>query len=130
MLILEWCEREGLRRIQRELVLQPFLRGWAVPYLETRAAYERYLRRSGYEILAVEDLNDRVARNWELAYEHALRAVSELSMTDVPRLVWRGLRLGRAGTRLIKEQFPAALHLKAGFDAGFLRYVYFLVEAR
>ena len=35
----------------------------------------------------------------------------------------------REGARLIKEQFPAAMYIKAGFDTGFLRYVYFLVEA-
>jgi len=28
--------------------------------------------------------------------------------------------------RLIKEQFHAALYIKAPFDAGFLRYIWFL----
>ena len=40
----------------------------------------------------------------------------------------RGLPLGAEGVRLPKEQFPAALCIKAGFDAGFLRYTCFLAE--
>jgi SAM-dependent methyltransferase len=129
LLILEWCRKEGLSRPQRELVLDPFMKYWAVPYLEPRSRYEQFFRSSKYRILQIEDLNDRVAPNWELGYQNALKAITELSAWDVTRLLWKGLRLGRDGIRLIKDQFPAAIYIKVGFDTGFLRYVYFLVEA-
>ncbi len=129
LLILEWCQKEGLSATQRELVLEPFKKYWAVPYLETRRRYEGFFRASGLRMLSVEDLTQRVARNWELGYQNALKAVAELSLEDLPRWIWQGMRLGRQGIRLIKEQFPAAVYIKVGFDTGFLRYVYFLVEA-
>ena len=79
-------------------------------------------------MLDVADLNEQVKRNWEFGYQRALAAITELSIKDAPRLLWKGVALGPDGIRLIKEQFPAALYIKAGFDAGFLRYVYFLAE--
>lgn len=127
-LLLAWCRRSGLNRIQEELVLHPFMRYWAIPGLETRENYDRYLRTFGLRILEAEDLNHLAGRNWEFGYEQALRGVSQLSAKDVPRLVWKGMKLGPEGIRMIKEQFPAALYIKAGFDAGFLRYVRFLAE--
>ncbi len=101
---------------------------WAVPGLETMASYERYFNREGLTILKMEDLTPKVKRNWESGYAHALRGIRELSFRDVAGLTLTGLRVGRRGLRLIKEQFPAAIYIKVGFDTGFLRYAYFLVE--
>ena len=47
---------------------------------------------------------------------------------DLPKFIWKRMKLGSEGLRLIKEQFPAAIYIKVGYDIGFLRYVYFLVE--
>lgn len=126
VLLVEWCRREGLSAVQEELVLHPFMRYWGVPSLETIRNYKRIFRHSGFSLIDVIDLNGHVRRNWEFGYERALAAISELSIRDAPRLLWKGITLGADGIRLIKEQFPAALYIKAGFDAGFLRYVYFL----
>ena len=128
VLLVDWCRREGLSAVQEELVLHPFMRYWGVPSLETIRNYESSFRRSGFSLLDVIDLNDRVRRNWEFGYQRALAAITELSINDAPRLLWKGITLGADGVRLIKEQFPAALYIRAGFDAGFLRYVYFLAE--
>ena len=128
VLLVDWCRREGLSAVQEELVLHPFMRYWGVPSLETIRNYERSFRRGGFSLLDVIDLNDRVRRNWEFGYQRALAAITELSINDAPRLLWKGITLGAEGVRLIKEQFPAAVYIKAGFDTGFLRYVYFLAE--
>lgn len=128
-LLIEWCRSEDCNTAQQELVLEPFIKYWAVPYLETRKRYEGFFRESGFRLLDVQDLNDRVAPNWEMGYQNALKAVAELSMRDLPGFIWKGMRLGREGIRLIKEQFPAALYIKVGFDSGCLRYMYFLAEA-
>ncbi|MBI5905163.1 MAG: methyltransferase domain-containing protein [Deltaproteobacteria bacterium] len=127
-LLLAWCRREGLNRTQEELVLHPFMRYWAIPDLATPERYRSWLGRNGLRLLEETDLNHAIRRNWEYGYEQAIRAIGELSMEDIPRFVWKGMKLGRDGLRLIKEQFPAALHIKAGFDSGFLRYVLFLAE--
>ena len=44
--------------------------------------------------------------------------------------MWKGIKLGPNGIKLIKEQFPAAVYIKVGFDIGFLRYAYYLVEKK
>lgn len=129
-LLLSWCKRDGLSRLQEELVLHPFMRYWAIPSLETPKNYKRYFEQSGLRILEIADLNDRVRRNWELGYERALKAAREFSLKDAARLIWKGVELGPDGLKLLKEQFPAAVYIKVGFDVGFLRYVYCLVERK
>jgi len=127
-LLIDWCKQAGMNRFQEELVLHPFMKYWAVPSLETMASYERFFAREGLRMLKVEDLTPRVSRNWEHGYEQAVRGIQDLSLRDVASFARKGLRVGRRGLQLIKEQFPAAIYIKVGFDAGFLRYAYFLVE--
>jgi SAM-dependent methyltransferase len=129
-LLLAWCKREGLGKLQHELVLHPLMRYWGIPGLETPANYAKHFARGGFDVLEATDLNDRVRRNWEFGYERALKAVQDFAPADAVRLLWKGLALGPDGLRLVKEQFPAAVYLKVGFDAGFLRYTYFLAEKR
>ena len=52
----------------------------------------------------------------------------DVSLASAAKTIWKGLTLGEEGVRLIKEQFHAALYIKAAFDAGFLRYTWFLAE--
>jgi cyclopropane fatty-acyl-phospholipid synthase-like methyltransferase len=126
-LLIAWCKKSGLNPVQEELVLHPFMKYWAIPSLETQENYKKYFEKNGLKILEMTDLNDQVKRNWEFGYEQALQGINKLSMADLPRLVWTGIKLGRDGVRLIKEQFPAAIYMKVGFDLGYLRYSYFLV---
>lgn len=131
LLVVDWCRQEGLSRLQEEMVLHPFMRYWAIPSLETVKAYEKYFQHSGFELLRLADLNEKVRKDWDFGYECALKAVKELSEEQhLPGLIWTGVKLGPRGIRLIKEQFPAALYIKAGFDTGFLRYAYFLGEKK
>jgi SAM-dependent methyltransferase len=130
LLIVDWCRRPGLNGLQEELVLRPFMRGWAIDEMETLDGYRRHLEGAGFRVLDASDLNDRVRRNWDMAYERALQAMRELDERALVSLVWDRVRLGRHGARLAKEQFAAALFLKACFDAGFLRYVHLLAETK
>jgi SAM-dependent methyltransferase len=128
LLILAWCRREGLSVLQEQLVLHPFMRAWGIPGLETASTYRDYLRAAGLRLLEQEDLNERVRPNWELGYERAIEAVHHATPANIARLLWKGWPLGAYGVRLVKEQFAAALYIKAGFDTGFLRYTYLLAE--
>ena len=128
LLILAWCKREGLRGLQEELVLHPFMRAWGIPGLETPSAYRGHLRAAGLRLVGEEDLNGKVRRNWDFGYERAIEAARDATPARIARLLWKGMPLGAEGARLVKEQFAAALHIKAGFDAGFLRYTYLLAE--
>ncbi len=128
LLLIAWCKQDGLGSLQEELVLHPFMRYWGVPSLETPRGYRDHFRGAGLRLIEELDLNDKVKRNWNFGYENAIAGVREASLAKTAKLVWKGLPLGADGIRLIKEQFHAALYIKAGFDAGFLRYTYFLVE--
>lgn len=127
-LLLSWCKADGLTPTQESLVLHPFMRYWGIPSLETPRGYQAHFARSGLRLLDEIDLNAAVRRNWEFGYEQAVKAVQELSSQAALQLLWKGIRLGSDGLRLLKEQFPAALYIKAAFDAGFLRYRYFVLE--
>ena len=128
LLILAWCKREGLRGLQEELVLHPLMRAWGIPGLETPSAYRDHLRAAGLRLVGEEDLNGKVRRNWDFGYERAVGAARDATPARIARLLWKGAPLGAEGVRLVKEQFAAALYIKAGFDAGFLRYTYLLAE--
>ncbi len=127
-LLIAWCKREDLAGLQEELVLHPFMRYWGIPSLETPANYRRHFRKSGLRLIEDVDLNDKTRRNWDFGYDRAIAGIRDFSLAKAAQLLWKGLPLGADGIRLIKEQFPAALYIKAGFDAGFLRYTYFLGE--
>lgn len=127
-LLVSWCSADGLNSSQRELVLEPFMRYWAIPGLETPTSYRAHFAHSGLQLLEEIDLNALCRRNWEFGYEQALKGVQELSSESAVKLLWTGLRLGSEGIELLKEQFPAALYIKAGFDSGFLRYRYYLLQ--
>jgi SAM-dependent methyltransferase len=130
LLLVDWCRRERVSDLEAELMLLPFMRFWAVPGVETASSWSTHLSAAGFRLLRTEDLSDKVRPNWELAYAQALRASRELSMLDAARFAFSGLRAGPHALRLMKEQFHAALYIKAGFDAGVLRYVYFLAQKR
>jgi SAM-dependent methyltransferase len=130
LLIVDWCRKPGLNPLQEELVVRPFMQGWAIEEMETLESYREHLQRAGFRLLDATDLNDRVRRNWDLAYERAVQAVQELDERSLVSLVWDRVRLGRNGAQLAKDQFGATLFLKASFDAGFLRYVHLLAERR
>src|SRR5688572_21206295 len=125
-LLIAWCKRGGLDPLQEELVLEPFMRYWGVPGLETPAGYRKHFRKAGLRLVEETDLNARTRRNWDFGYDQAIRGIREFSRVKAARYLWRGLALGGDGLRLLKEQFHAALYIKAAFDAGFLRYTRFL----
>ncbi|MBP2312564.1 SAM-dependent methyltransferase [Azospirillum soli] len=127
-LLIAWCKRDGLSGLQEELVLHPFMRFWGVPGLETPTAYRRHFQQAGLRLVEEQDLNDKVRPNWDFGYQQAIEGVRTVSMARAAQLLWKGLPLGAEGIRLIKEQFHAALYIKAAFDAGLLRYTYFLAE--
>lgn len=128
LLIMGWCKQSGLNSIQEELVLHPFMKYWAIPNLETKENYEKYFKQNGFKIIKIEDMNHKVKKDWEFGYESALKGIKELGIKDLPKFMWKRMNLGDNGIRLIKEQFPSALYIKVGFDTGFLRYIYYLVE--
>jgi SAM-dependent methyltransferase len=128
LLLVAWCRADGLTALQEELVLHPFMRYWGVPGLETPSGYRRHLAAAGLRLLEQEDLNDKVRRNWDLGYERAIAGIRELSLADAAGLLWKRWQTGPDGLQLVKDQFAAALYIKAGFDAGFLRYVVHVAE--
>lgn len=128
LLLLAWCRRGGLMREQEAMVLHPFMRYWGIPSLETPRGYRRHFRAAGLRLLEVTDFNDKVRRNWDLGYDRAIAAIRELSPLGAARLAGKALFSGADAIRLVKDQFHAALYIKAGFDAGFLRYTCFLAE--
>lgn len=130
LLLVDWCRNSSVTALQDELVLAPFRKYWAVPNLATVADYRTYLADAGFELLACEDLNSKTQENWRLGYERAIEAVQRLSLRQVPRLLFKGVSLGTEGVRIVKEQFAAALYIKAAFDAGLLRYSYLLARKR
>ena len=128
LLILDWCKLEGMNFIQEELALHPFMKYWAISGLETATSYQKNFEDLAYQIHEIRDMNDKSRKNWDFSYENGLKGLKDLSLKDLPQMLLKGSKAGPAAVRIMKEQFPALLYIKAAFDLGFLRYVYFLVE--
>lgn len=126
VLFVDWCLGGRPTRLQRELILEPFYRAWAIPTLETVDGYRRAFDRAGFRLIELVDLSEWVGPNWERGYRVALAALAEpVRPLQLLSLV---ARFGPQAVRVAKEQFNVALLAKAAADSGLLRYTYLLGE--
>jgi SAM-dependent methyltransferase len=129
LLLVDWCRAERATRLQRELILEPLCRYWAIADLETAAGYRRSFEAAGFRIHLLEDLSERVMPNWERGYQAALRALAEpVRLGQLLRLAADTVTHGSLAIQAAKDQFQVALLAKAAGESGLLRYVYVLGE--
>jgi SAM-dependent methyltransferase len=129
LLLVDWCRTERPAALQRELVLEPLCRYWAIGDLATVTGYRRWFAGAGLRIDRLDDLSDRVVPNWERGYQAALRAVAEpVRLGELLRLAAGRVRHGAVAVQAAKDQFQVALLAKAAADSGLLRYVSILAE--
>ncbi len=129
LLVVDWCAAEDVTPLQRQLLLDPLARLWAVPDWETATGYRRLLTHAGLVPLDVEDLTDQARPEFDRGYRVALAAVGERQqLTDLVRLAATTLRHGPRMLQAAGYQLQVALLAKAGADAGCLRYVAALAE--
>ncbi len=124
LLIVDWCRAERTTALQRELLLDPLCRMWAINELESTSGYRRKLGAAGFDVVEIQDLSDHVGPNWERAYRAALGAIAEpLRTGHVVALATSAARHGPEVVRAAKDQFMVALLAKAAADSGVLHYV-------
>ncbi|MCU1493476.1 MAG: putative Sterol 24-C-methyltransferase [Acidimicrobiaceae bacterium] len=129
LLLVDWCRAERLRRLQRELILEPLCRYWAIPDLETASGYRRSFEAAGFRILEIDDLSEQVLPNWDRGYQAALRAIAEpVRLGQLLRLAARTVPYGTMAIQAAKDQFQVALLAKAAGESGVLRYLSILAE--
>ena len=129
LLLVDWCRAEHPLRLQRELILEPLCRYWAITELETVAGYRRSFEAAGFRIHELEDLSEHVLPNWERGYQAALRALAEpVQLGQLLRLAADAVQYGTLAIQAAKDQFQVALLAKAAAESGVLRYVSVLAE--
>ena len=129
LLLVDWCRAERPTALQRELILEPLCRDWAIADLETVVGYRRLFAAAGLRIHRLEDLSDRVVPNWERGYQAALRALAEpVQLGRLLHLAAATVKHGSVVLQAAKDQFQVALLAKAAAESGLLRYVSVLAE--
>jgi sterol 24-C-methyltransferase len=129
LLLVDWCRVERATPMQRELILEPLCRYWAIAELATVASYSRSFAAAGLRIRRVDDLSDGVVPNWERGYRAALRALAEpIRLGQLLRLAAVTVTHGAVAVQAAKDQFQVALLARAAADSGLLRYVSVLAE--
>ena len=129
LLLVDWCRPESVTAMQREMILEPFYRYWCIPEMETVAGYGRAFRDAGFRVVELEDLSPRVGPNLERGYRAAVSALARpATLRQVMSVAAGAVKHGTRAVRFAKDQFNAAVFAKTAFDAGLLRYVYFLGE--
>ncbi|MEV4619212.1 methyltransferase domain-containing protein [Asanoa sp. NPDC049573] len=129
VLLVDWCRAERTTKMQRELILDPLCRYWAIADLETAEGYRRSFDAAGFRIRQLDDLSERVMPNWERGYQAALRALAEpVKLGQLLRLAAVTATHGSVAVQAAKDQFQVALLAKAAGESGLLRYVSVLAE--
>jgi 2-polyprenyl-3-methyl-5-hydroxy-6-metoxy-1,4-benzoquinol methylase len=129
LLLVDWCRAERPAALQRELILEPLCRYWAIADLETVVGYRRLFAAAGLRIHRLDDLSDRVVPNWERGYQAALHALAEpIRLGRLLRLAADTATHGGVVIQAAKDQFQVALLAKAAAESGLLRYVSVLAE--
>jgi 2-polyprenyl-3-methyl-5-hydroxy-6-metoxy-1,4-benzoquinol methylase len=129
LLLVDWCQIEDPTAVQRELILEPLCRYWAIADLATATGYSRAFGAAGLRVLQLDDLSERVAPNWERGYQVALRALAEpIRLSQLLRMAAAAVQHGAVAVQAAKDQFQVALLAKAAADSGVLRYVSVLAE--
>jgi sterol 24-C-methyltransferase len=129
LLLVDWCRTERPTALQRELILEPLCRSWAIADLETVVGYRRLFAAAGWRIHRLEDLSERVVPNWERGYQAALGALAEpIQLGPLLRLAADTATHGSVVLQAAKDQFQVALLAKAAAESGLLRYVSVLAE--
>ncbi len=90
MLFVDWCRAQQATAPQRELILDPLCRLWAIRELETITGYVETLAGAGFRVRSVGDLSAPTAFNWDqvallskaAADAGVLRYVSFLAVRD------------------------------------------------
>lgn len=131
LLLVDWCRADRITALQRELILEPLCRYWAIADLATVASYRRAFATAGLRIRRVDDLSEAVAPNWERGYRAALRALAEpIRLGELLRLAAVTVKRGAVAVQAAKDQFQVALLARAAADSGVLRYVSVLAETK
>lgn len=131
LLLVDWCGSERATTLQRELLLKPLCRHWAIAQLGSLSGYRAAFEAAGFGVIKIEDLSEHVMPNWERGYQAALRALAE--PVSVTRLLGMMTATARHSARFIqaaKDQVQVALLAKAAAESGALRYVSVLAERR
>lgn len=129
LLLVDWCRAEHAAKFQRELILEPLCRYWAIADLETVAGYRRAFEADGFRILRLDDLSEQVMPNWERGYQAALQALAEpVRIGQLLRLAADTVAHGGLAVQAAKDQFQVALLAKAAAESGLLRYISVLGE--
>lgn len=129
LLLIDWCRADRVTALQRELILEPLCRYWAIAELETAPGYHRSFQAAGFRSCRVEDLSDQALPNWERGYRSALQALSEpIRLGQLLHLAADTVKHGAVAVQAAKDQFQVALLAKAAAESGALRYVSILAE--
>jgi SAM-dependent methyltransferase len=129
LLLVDWCQAVHATTLQRELLLRPLCRYWAIAELGSEPGYREALRQAGLRLLELEDLSERVLPNWERGYQAALRALAEpIKVSRLLRVAVGSLEHGARFVQAAKDQVQVALLAKAAADSGALRYISLLAE--
>jgi hypothetical protein len=115
--------------MQRELILEPLCRYWAIADLATVASSSPAFAAAGLRIRRVDDLSEAVVPNWERGYRAALCALAEpIQLGELLHPATVTLKQGTVAVQAAKDQFQVALLARAAADSGLLRYVGILAE--
>ena len=101
--IVDWLTREAPSEREVRHLLRPICEEGHLPSLHAPSEYEAFLREAGLEVLAYEDLSDRVWRTWLVV----LRRLPGVLARD-PRLALRLLRSPDRAFALSLARIPIA----------------------
>lgn len=128
-----WLQNEHPTFAQKELLIKPFCRVGAFPYLETFDGYRKIFNREKLQIVKAQDITDETRRSVDAFYKTAFEILeTRTSLNQTLKLVGN-TNLLRVLTiadkrRAIEDVFLGPIYAKLCMDAGVFKVGYFVLE--
>lgn len=128
-----WLQNENPTFAQRELLIKPYCRVAAFPYLETFDGYRKIFKKEKLKIVKAQDITDETRRAVDEFYRKLFDIVNSCtSLTQTLKLVGNANILKVLSIadkrKAIEDVFLGPIYAKVCMDAGVFRVGYFVVE--
>jgi len=132
LIMPDWLQKEKLNMLEKNLLIEPFNDYWNFPYLETFNGMKKLFKKAGFKVIKAQDVSKQTERDWNMMYEMAIKEITTMTPRKALTFVDNPMKLlnFKKYEKVFNNQFNASLFSKACFDAGVLKFGYFVLEKK
>jgi len=129
LIMTEWLIPKNISTAAKILLVEPFNRTWAFPFLETDGNYMKYFKKNNYKLILKEDWTNKVGKSITEGYNNYLKAVNSFGVKEMAEVL--DLSMMKHAVHIkekAKEASEMVLYSKAVYDSNNLLYFFYIAE--